>query len=87
METTRLSSKGQVIIPKSFRAIHRWEPGQELVVINVEDGILLKIKKPFAETQLDAVAGSLQVSGKARSLEDMEAAIRQKVRSLWRDRG
>lgn len=87
METTRLSSKGQVIIPKTFRAAHRWEPGQELVVIDVEDGILLKSKTPFAETTLDEVAGSLRVTGKTRSLDDMEAAIRRGVRSAWRDRG
>lgn len=85
--TTRLSSKGQVIIPQTFRTAHRWEPGQELVVIDVEDGILLKSKTPFAETTLDEVAGSLRVTGKTPSLDDMEAAIRRAVRSAWRDRG
>ncbi|MEZ5581437.1 MAG: AbrB/MazE/SpoVT family DNA-binding domain-containing protein [Candidatus Competibacteraceae bacterium] len=56
METTKLSSKGQVIIPKPFRAAHGWEPGQELVVINTGDGVLLKPKTPFQETNLEEVA-------------------------------
>lgn len=34
METTKLSSKGQVIIPKAFRSTHHWEPGLELMVID-----------------------------------------------------
>lgn len=76
-----------MIIPKTFRTTHRWEPGQELVVIDVEDGVLLKSKTPFAETTLDEVAGSLRVAGKARTLDDMEAAIRRGVRSAWRDCG
>ncbi len=76
-----------MIIPKTFRAAHRWEPGQELVVIDVEDGILLKSKTPFAETTLDEVAGSFRVTGKTRSLNDMEATIRRGVWSAWRDRG
>ncbi|PZN73131.1 MAG: hypothetical protein DM484_23225 [Candidatus Methylumidiphilus alinenensis] len=29
METTRLSSKGQVILPKSVRDAHHWSPGSE----------------------------------------------------------
>jgi len=71
METTRLSSKGQVIISKIFRAAHRWEPGQELVVIHVEDGVLLKSKTPFAETTLDEIASSLRVTGKTRVSIDL----------------
>ena len=51
------------------------------MVIDVEDGILLKSKTPFAETTLDEVAGSLRVTGKTRSLDDMEAAIQRGVRS------
>ena len=33
METTRLSSKGQVIIPKRLRDAHHWLAGQELIAI------------------------------------------------------
>jgi AbrB family looped-hinge helix DNA binding protein len=82
MKTTKMSSKGQVIIPKALREIHHWEEGQELIVINVGDGILLKPKKPFPETSLDLVAGCLKYEGTPKSLEDMEDAIRQGLKEL-----
>jgi AbrB family looped-hinge helix DNA binding protein len=86
MEVTRLSSKGQVIIPKPLRAAHHWEAGQELMAIDVGDGILLKPKKPFPETTLDQVAGCLKYSGKPKSLNELEDAIRQGVTEQWHDR-
>ena len=80
METTKLSSKGQVVIPKSLRVAHNWEAGQELVVVDVGDGILFKPKSPFKETNINDVASSLKFTGKTRSLEDMDEAIRKGVR-------
>jgi len=75
MNITKLSSKGQVIIPKPLRTSHRWETGQELVVEDFGDGILLKPKTPFEETSIKDVASCLKFKGKAKSLEDMESAI------------
>jgi len=81
METTKISSKGQVVIPKSLRVAHHWEAGQELVVVDVGDGILFKPKSPFKETNLNEVASSLKFKGKTKSLEDMDEAIRKGVRN------
>ena len=33
VETLRLSTKGQIVIPKEIRAPHRWEPGTELFIL------------------------------------------------------
>ena len=79
METTKISSKGQVVIPKSLRVAHHWEAGQELVVVDVGDGILFKPKSPFKETSISEVASSLKFSGNPRSLDDMDSAIRKGV--------
>lgn len=79
MEVTRLSSQGQVIIPASLCAAHHWEAGQELMAINVGDGILLKPKKPFPKTTLEQVAGCLKYQGPPKTLEDLENAIHQGV--------
>jgi AbrB family looped-hinge helix DNA binding protein len=84
--TTKLSSKGQVIIPRQVRAAHSWEIGQELEVIDAGDGVLLKPKKPFPETTLADVVASLGYRGEKRTLADMDEAIRKGARESDRDR-
>jgi AbrB family looped-hinge helix DNA binding protein len=86
MEVTRLSSEGQVSIPKALRAAHHWEAGQELIAIDVGDGILLKPKKPFLETTLAQVAGCLRYKANPKSLDELEDAIRLGVMEQWHDR-
>lgn len=85
METTKLSSKGQVIIPKHIRESHHWDAGLELQVIEFEGGILLKPKAPFEKTSIDDVAGCLQFSGPAKTDEDIQTAMKQAARKAWRD--
>lgn len=87
MQLTRLSSKGQVIIPKSIRDAHRWQAGQELIVLDVEEGLLLKAKKTFKETSVDKVAGCLSGVEKPKSLQDMKAGVRKGLKERWHDRG
>lgn len=86
METTKLSSKGQVIIPKHIRESHRWDTGLELQVIEFEGGILLKPKAPFEQTNIDDVAGCLHYTGPTKTDEDIQNAMRQAARKAWRDR-
>jgi AbrB family looped-hinge helix DNA binding protein len=86
MLTTKLSSKGQVIIPKEIRSRHHWEPGQELQAIDTDEGILLRPTSPFPETSLKETASCLSYSGKAKTLEEMEAAIKKGARSIKHER-
>jgi AbrB family looped-hinge helix DNA binding protein len=75
METTRLSSKGQVILPKSVRSAHNWGPGVEFAVEDIGEGVVLRPLKPFPATQVKDVLGCAGYRGPARSLKDMEEAI------------
>jgi len=84
METTKLSSKGQVVIPKPLRKAHHWEAGQELVVVDVGDGVLFKPSSPFEQTDLQEVASSLKYTGAAKSLSEMDAAIGKGIKSRFR---
>ena len=77
MQTTKLSSKGQVIIPKILRSRYKWDIGQELTVIDTGEGILLRSSRPFKKTELDEVAGALKYSGKPVLLDEMELAIKK----------
>ena len=81
MKTTKLSSQGQVTVPQSLR--EHWEEGQELIIINMGDGILLKPKKIFSETRLDEVAGCLNYQGKVKTIEQMDQAIAQGIQKSW----
>lgn len=75
METTRLSTKGQIIIPKSVREAHNWEAGLEFSVEEAGDAILLRPLKTFHAAKLEDVIGCTGYQGPRHSLEDMEAAI------------
>jgi AbrB family looped-hinge helix DNA binding protein len=52
MDTTRMSSKGQVIIPKDVRDELGWQEGDELIVERQAEGVVLKRKSPFKRTTL-----------------------------------
>lgn len=80
METTKLSSKGQVILPRSVRDAHNWPPGTEFAVEAAGDGVLLRPLKAFKPTTLKDVIGSTGYSGKAKSLAEMERAIAHGVK-------
>ena len=80
MSTITLSSQGQVNIPERVRIAHQWEEGQELELIEMGGGILLRPKLTLPVTDIADVAGCLAYKGKAKSLEDMEQAIANGVK-------
>lgn len=84
MNMTKLSSKGQVIIPKPLRVARHWEVGLELVVVDTDDGILLKPKKTFVETDISVVAACLKYRGEPKSLNEMTAAIEKGVKDSFK---
>ena len=83
MLTTKLSSKGQVIIPQPIRSAHKWSTGTSFTVIETEEGILLKPQREFTTTTLEEVAGCLNYQGKKKTLEDMEDAIRKGIEETF----
>ncbi len=85
VQSTKLSSKGQVIIPKTFRSAYHWEVGQELIVIDTGDGLLLKSTTPFTKSNINEVAGCLKYTGTAKTLEEMEKAVAQGIEEQFHD--
>lgn len=82
---TRLSSKGQVIIPKSVRENWHWNEGQEFFVENIEEGILLKPKNPFNQTSLLEVVGCLKHEGKKKTEKEIKAIIKKSWKEKWHE--
>ncbi len=87
METTRLSSKGQVIIPKNIREQHQWQVGVEFMVIDLEDGILLKPVPLIEPTVIEDVAGCLAYREGTKTIQEMDEAIQHAIMEVWHDRG
>ena len=81
MEITRLSSKGQLVLPKAIRDADDWGEGTEFMVERVADGLLLRPLRPAPHTRLEDVVGSAGYRGPARSIADMERAIEQGVKA------
>jgi len=84
METTRLSSKGQIIVPKAFRDALQWAPGLELIAQEQGDGVLLRPKAPFDPTTLSDVAGRLKTRGKPKTDAAITSAFKAAAKKAWR---
>ena len=80
METTQLSSKGQLVLPQRVRKIYGWGAGTVFKVSELPEGVLLSpVATPpvFARTQISEVYGmAVQRGRKTVSLAAMDAAIK-----------
>ena len=63
METVKLSTKGQLVIPKEIRKAHHLAVGTEFVVSFVGDEIRLTPLPIFPRTSVTAAAGLLAKRG------------------------
>ena len=71
METVKVSSKGQIVIPKSLRDANRIHTGDSFVVTVVGDELRLKPAPTVGQTSLKSVAGMLHRPG-AKKLSDRQ---------------
>ena len=83
-QITKLSSKGQVSIPKALRTARRWKAGTEFVIEETSDGVLLRPRKkvaPIAKTgTIDDLIGILPYKGPRRSIREMDEAVMREAR-------
>jgi AbrB family looped-hinge helix DNA binding protein len=68
METIRLSTKGQLVIPNEIRKAHHLRPGTRFVVSFVGTEIRLTPVAPFAKRTVDDAAGLLAKRGRRRKI-------------------
>lgn len=82
---TKVSSRGQVVIPKAYRQKLGWDAGTELEVCE-EGGQVLLMPEPSRKKKLSIkdVAGILhRPRQKAITLEEMDLAIEAAVKEKW----
>lgn len=71
----RLSTKGQVVLPKSIRRRLHWEAGAALVIEDTPEGVLLKQAPLFPPTRVEDVSGMLKYRGAPKTIEEMDAGV------------
>jgi AbrB family looped-hinge helix DNA binding protein len=79
LATTRMSSKGQIVIPEVIRQELGLEPGAQFVVLGQRDAIILKaISKPSPAEFKSMLKRARQQARKAgMKKSDITAAIRE----------
>ena len=85
MAKTRMSSKGQVIIPKAVRERQGWQPGTELDVEDQGDVVVLRRAPLFPRTTFEEVRGFLKYDGPPRTVEEMDEGIAEHIRQMWEE--
>lgn len=82
METVKISSKGQIVIPKAMRDSHHLQPGIELLVIEEGNSLRLMPVSNIKQTTVDEVGGILHRAGRDPiSDDDMRSAVRAKAKA------
>ncbi|HEY0515308.1 MAG TPA: AbrB/MazE/SpoVT family DNA-binding domain-containing protein [Thermoanaerobaculia bacterium] len=79
-QTTRLSTKGQLILPKEIRERLGWTAGTDLLVEDRGNSVILRRAEALPATTLKDLVGCAGYKGPARSLEEMEAGIARGAR-------
>lgn len=69
--TIKISSKGQVVIPKEVRDALHWETGVELVLVATENGVVLQTKVSGQKQPVKSLRGFLQHTGSTVPTEQL----------------
>ena len=80
--TTKMSSKGQIVIPEEIRKRLGLQPGSQFVVIGEEDTVILKMITAPDMNQFDELIGRARAQARKAGLKksDISSAI-EKIRS------
>jgi AbrB family looped-hinge helix DNA binding protein len=77
LSTTKMSSKGQVVIPEEIRKRLNLHAGSQFVVVGENDVVILKAITPPAVSEFDAIIATARSQAKSAGLKrgDIHNAI------------
>ncbi|MCI0555755.1 MAG: AbrB/MazE/SpoVT family DNA-binding domain-containing protein [Anaerolineae bacterium] len=77
LATTRMSSKGQVVIPESIRKRLDLKEGAQFLVVGDEDVVILKVVTPPDKNEFDALIKEARRQAKEAGLKpkDVTSAV------------
>ena len=75
--TTKMSSKGQVVIPEEIREQLGLEPGTQFVVVGDRDVVILKTLSPPSLSEFDGLIGEARRQAKLAKMKrsDIKKAV------------
>jgi AbrB family looped-hinge helix DNA binding protein len=84
--STRLSTKGQVVLPREVREALNWTPGTELQIDRKGNSVTLSPKAAVPRKDLKAkdVFGVLKWDGEPASIADMNAGVDEMFKREWK---
>ena len=77
----RVSSKGQLVLPKEIRESRGLGPGSEVDIEEVPGGVLLKLVRGPTRVSPEDLLGCTGYRGRKKTQKDMEEAIREGARA------
>ena len=83
---TKLSAKGQVVIPKDVRDRLHLDAGTRHEVVEREDGVSLKVARrenPFPPTTIKDIRKWKPLSGPAKSVEEISSLSAEALREIF----
>ena len=75
--TTKMSSKGQVVIPEEIRERLQLKRGSQFLVLSAKDVVILKVISPPSMDEFDVLIAEARKKAKEAGMKrsDIEAAI------------
>ncbi len=80
---TRISTKGQLVLPKALRDKRGWAAGAELIVEERPEGVLLRAAPKKEATRVEDVFGRLGPVDRVVSIDEMNEAVLEEARRRW----
>ncbi|MCP4473058.1 MAG: AbrB/MazE/SpoVT family DNA-binding domain-containing protein [Gammaproteobacteria bacterium] len=76
--TTKMSSRGQVVIPEDIRGQLGLEPGTQFVVLGQGDSVILKVIQPPPQKDIDKMLAATRRAARKAGLKksDVTKAIK-----------
>ncbi len=75
MPSTKLSTKGQVVIPKPIRDRLGWRSGATLEVEDRDECVVIRLQRGLQDTEVDDLLGCVDYQGPRVTLQEMDEAI------------
>ncbi len=69
--TIKLSTKGQIVIPKEIREQLSWQAGTELYLVSSSAGVMLKATPKKSGRKLEDLMGMLKYDGTSVPIEEL----------------